>query len=293
MTFTQSPTPGVWTLSGNIQESAGTYIVNFSFTDAAGGAGATAVAINVGVENAAVNITGPAVVKVAPAGGNSPAFAVTANINELADGGPGDIANAEAVTFTLTPVGAGATYTCTTPSFGISGQTLTAACNFANIGVNVYDVSVSVGGSFYAGSGRSVLVVYDPSLGFVTGSGRIVRTVNNETFTAEFAVNVKYQKDTRTKGSFSYVEHRASGDVVLNSDTLGDLAIIGNEALVTGTTALAGTGNCHFIARLSDMGEPATNDRLGIRVMNADGNLVTDLSFEPFLLSGGNIQVHH
>jgi hypothetical protein len=40
--------------------------------------------------------------------------------------------------------------------------------------VNVYDVTITVGGNYYAGAASSVLAVYDPSLGFTTGGGRIV-----------------------------------------------------------------------------------------------------------------------
>ena len=44
-----------------------------------------------------------------------------------------------------------------------------------NVPVNVYDVGISVGGNNYIGSGSTVLAVFDPSLGFVTGGGTIVR----------------------------------------------------------------------------------------------------------------------
>jgi len=53
--------------------------------------------------------------------------------------------------------------------------------------------------------------VYDPSLGFVTGGG----TVMHNGVPANFAFSAKYLKNGQTQGSLLYLEHRASGDVVL------------------------------------------------------------------------------
>ena len=64
----------------------------------------------------------------------------------------------------------------------------TATC--LGVPVNVYDVNIGVGGSYYTGSADSVLAVYDPSLGFVTGGGTILHNGAR----ANFDVNVKYLK---------------------------------------------------------------------------------------------------
>src|SRR5205085_9238883 len=131
--------------------------------------------------------------------------------------------NATPVTFTLIPVGPGSTIvqTATTSGGGVGG-TLTANCNLTNVPVNVYEVAISIGGNFYQGSASTVVSVYDPSLGFVTGGG----TVINNGVRANFGFNVKYLKNGQIQGSLIYIEHRASGDVMLKSNSMGSLSIV-------------------------------------------------------------------
>jgi endonuclease G len=286
-------TPGSWTLAGDIQEPAGSYSINVTFTDADGGKGSTAVVINVNKEDAALTISGPTAVQVASVGGKSPSFTLNAAIAESADGALGTIANAVPVTFLLSPVGSdGSTFSCTSSIITFPSGIPTATCQFANVDVNVYDVTAIIGGSYYRGGNKSVIAVYDPSLGFVSGSGTVSRTANGEIFTADFSVNLKYKKDGTAQGSLSYVEHHVYGDVSFASNSMGALAVVGNDAKMTGTGTLNGLDSYSFLARFTDLGEPGSNDTVGLRITDSGGTVVADLTFDPLKLSSGNIKVH-
>ena len=100
-----------------------------------------------------------------------------------------------------------------------------------------------------------------------------------------------YLKNGQMQGSLLYVEHRATGDVVLKSNSMGSLSIVGNAAVITGKATLNGVGNYGFQATAVDNGEPGTTDQFGLKVTNPAGAVVADLTFAPLTLSGGNIQV--
>jgi hypothetical protein len=156
----------------------------------------------------------------------------------------------------------------------------------------VYDVRANIGGSYYQGSGKSVIAVFDPSLGFVTGGGAIIRTVNGQTLAADFSTNLKYQKNGTLVGSMTYVEHRSTGDVTFASSTIDALALTGSEAKITGSGSLNSIAGYSFLTRLIDNGEPGSNDQIGLRITDSGGNVVADVTFAPANLSSGNIRVH-
>jgi hypothetical protein len=153
--------------------------------------------------------------------------------------------------------------------------------------VNVYDVSLTINGNFYQGSGSTVFVVFDPSLGFVAGGGQLI----HNGFKANVGVNIKYLKNGNAQGSLLYIEHRPTGDVKVKSNVIGNMAIVGNEALPSGKATVNGVGNHSFIARIIDNGDPGSTDRFGLRLTNPSGVIVVDLTFDPIQLSGGNFSV--
>jgi hypothetical protein len=157
--------------------------------------------------------------------------------------------------------------------------------------VNLYEVSFAIGGNFYTGSGESVLTVYDPSLGFVTGGGTITNPVTG--YTANFGFNVKFLKNANSQGSVLYMEHRPDGDVKLKSNALGPLAIVGNQGIVTGKGTLNDVGNYTFTMTGIDNGDPGANDRYGLKVNQPNGAILTNLTFNPIKVDAGNIQVPH
>jgi len=247
--------------------------------------------LTVSKEDATVSpaVSNPDAVKVSTPGGTASSVILCFDINEVSDGSPGDTTNATPVTFSMVPIGGGAALSPTSVNYsgGGVGATRTACATFTNVPVNVYDVTATIGGNYYQGSGKTVLTVYDPSLGFVSGGGSII----HNGFRASFGLNIKYLKNGNAQGSLLYVEHRPTGDVVLRSNALGNMAIVGNEALPTGRATLNGVGNHGFIARVIDNGEPGNSDQFGLRVTDPGGALVLSLTFDPITLSGGNVSV--
>jgi len=290
-TFTDNGN-GTGTVSGTAQVAAGTYPVTFLATDASNPAVSKIVNIVVTREDAVVtpSAANPTAVKVAFPGGTAPPVVLSASIVEVADGSLGNISNAVPVTFTLTPLLAGAPRTCTaTTSGGGVGGTLTATCSFFGLPVDVYDVSITIGGTFYQGAGETVLVVYDPSLGFVTGGGKLT----HNGVRANFGFNTKYLKNGRIQGSLLYIEHAAAGRIVLKSNAMQSLVVVGNSAVIIGKATLNGVGNYEFRATVVDNGEPGTADRFGLQIRDRNGALVTSLTFAPVVIDGGNIVVPH
>jgi hypothetical protein len=266
-----------WSLAGNITEGAGTYAVEITFTDGDGGSKSTTVNFVVATEDAAVSVPPTAPVRTTSAGGTSGAFTVTANITEIVDAAAGSIGNATPVSFALTPVGGGTSFTCSTASYVVNGGTEQASCTFSGINVNVYNVSVNVSGDYYNGSGSSMISVYDPSLGFVTGSGAAAGSA--------FALNVKYSPKGVPQGSFTFG--------ALQATSFEALAIVGNEAIFTGQATLNGVQGYSFVARFADNGNPGVNDMAGLSVTDANGSPVPSLTFAPVKITSGNILFHN
>jgi len=162
----------------------------------------------------------------------------------------------------------------------VSGATETASATFTGLGPNVYDVSFTIGGAYYTGSASSVLAVFDPSLGNVTGGGWIM----HDGVRANFGFNVKYQKNGNAQGQLLYIEHRPTGDYVVKSNAIGTLSIAGGHTAITiGKATVNGVGNNAFRLTVTDNGEPGSNDQFGL--------IAGDINFAPIIISGGNIQV--
>jgi hypothetical protein len=284
---------GSGSVSGTAQAGAGSYTVTFSVGDGYAAPVTKTLQIVVTREGAVVapSASNPTAVKVQTAGGTAGPVTFQATITEATDDTTdGNISNAIPVTYTLTPLGAGSISTCTaTTSGGGVGGTLTATCSFASLAVNVYDVRIAIGGSYYQGAAEGVLAVYDPSLGFVTGGGKFLHNgvLDN------FGFNAKYLKNGQLQGSLLYIEHRTSGDVIVKSNAMGSLSVTGNTAYILGKATLNGVGNHSFQATVIDNGEPGTSDQFGLQVKDPTGTVIPDLTFPPITLSGGNIVVPH
>jgi hypothetical protein len=294
-TATYNSSTGVATQSYVITPGQGSYPItanftssNSMFTNSIGTNTLTVTRENASVTAASSN---PQAVKVAAPGGASGPFILVGKVNEVGDGSLGDISKAVPLTCTLTPVGPGGPISVVGTPAGVSGGVLSVNCSFTNVPVNLYEVSFEIGGNFYTGSGESVLTVYDPSLGFVTGGGAITNPVTG--YSADFGFNVKFLKNGNSQGSMIYMEHRPGGDVILKSNALGPLVIVDNEGIVTSKATLNDVGNYTFTMTAIDNGEPGANDRFGLKVNQPDGASVQDLTFNPIKVSAGNIQVPH
>jgi hypothetical protein len=191
------------------------------------------------------------------------------------------------VTFTLSPVGPGSpiAQNATLNGGGVGG-TLTACATFNNVPVNGYDVGVGVGGNNYTGSGIGALAVFDPSLGSYRGIGTIVRNGRNGTF----LFNIRYRRDGAPLGGLIYAERRSSGFVALQGSSVQSLSIAGNTGVIFGKASVNGVANHTFRATLIDGSKSGRGDRFGLQVISPSGAIVTDLTFDPIALRGGNIR---
>jgi subtilisin family serine protease len=292
-----SPVPidssGAATTSYVVNVPAGPHTITAAFTstNSAFLSSSNTGTLTVATENADVtpSASNQFAVKVNSAGGTGGPIPLCFDMNEVSDGSPGDTTNITSVTVNVIPIGNGSAVSAGTAvlSGGGVGATRTACVTLNNVPVNVYDVSLTINGNFYQGTGNTVLVVYDPSLGFVAGGGQLI----HNGFKASVGVNIKYLKNGNAQGSLLYIEHRPTGNIVIKSNAIGSMAIVANEAIPTGKATLNGVGNHSFIARVIDNGELGTTDRFGLRVTNPAGALLIDLTFDPIQLSGGNFSV--
>jgi len=284
---------GVATTSYTVNLPAGPHTITAAFTstNAAFLNNSNTGTLTVSREDADVTpaAANPFAVKVNAPGGTGGPITLCFDMNEVSDGSPGDTNNITSVTVAVTPVGSGSAVSAGTAvlSGGGVGATRTACVTLNNVPVNVYDVTLTINGNFYQGTGSTVLTVYDPSLGFVTGGGSFI----HNGFRVSVGVNIKYLKSGTAQGALLYIEHRPTGDVVLKSNAIGTMAIVANEAKPTGKATLNGVGNHGFIARIIDNGDPGLTDRFGLRVTSPSGNILIDLTFDPIQLSGGNFSV--
>jgi subtilisin-like proprotein convertase family protein len=287
-------TGGAATLPYTIPLAQGGYPVAATYSSSAPSAGSSGSGtLTVNREDAVVTLSdsNPTAVEVNRRGGTAGPITLCATINDANDGSPGDILLATPVTFTLTPVAP------TTPAIrrtaiannAVAGGALTVCLTLNNIPVNVYDLTISVGGNHYTGSGDAVLAVYDPSLGFVTGGGAIARGGK----LAIFGFNIKYRRSGHPQGELLYIERLPTGWMKLKSTAMQSLSIVGDTGVFIGKARLNGIGNHTFRATVVDNGEPGRRDLLGLQVTAPNGAIISDLTFDPIPLSGGNIQVPH
>jgi FtsP/CotA-like multicopper oxidase with cupredoxin domain len=135
-------------------------------------------------------------------------------------------------------------------------------------GIHVISVIASDGGGG-ADAHETVVAVYDPDGGFVTGSGT---TGAGDAFD----VSVRHPRPNRPPGG-----HVVVGD--FTSTTLHWLVVAGNTAYVHGT----GTSGASFLLAVID-GSP---DRLGLRVWPS-GGAPADHFADPPPVAGGSVVVH-
>jgi hypothetical protein len=284
---------GVATKSYTIDVGAGSHTITAAFTstNSAFLGSSNTGTLTVSKEDAVVtpSATNPFAVKVNAPGGTAGPITLCFDMSEVSDGSPGDTSKITSVTVNVIPIGAGSAVASGAASFsgGGVGATRTACVTLNNVPVNVYDVTLTINGDFYQGSGSTVLAVYDPSLGFVAGGGNLI----HNGFKATVGVNIKYLKNGNAQGALLYIEHRPTGDVVVKSNAITSMAIVGGEAVPTGKAVVNGAGNYGFIARIIDNGDPGVNDQFGLRITDPSGAIVTDLTFNPIVLSGGNFSV--
>ena len=189
------------------------------------------------------------------------------------------------VTFVLAPVAPGSTLQQADAAL-IGG---TACVTFNSVPVNVYDIGITVDGDYYTGSGSSVLAVFDPSLGFTTGGGRVLNPTTGNTL--HFGFSFRYDK-RGFKGQMLVMEHTPSGIVKLKSNSLSSLSIVGSQAIVLGKANITDlSGNLNFRLNVTDNGEPGSTDLFGLETDSGGTPIAAFTVDPPQSILGGNIQV--
>jgi len=278
---------GAYTCSYTITQAAGTFPIAATLTpngsSAQGSTGSNVLTVTREDATIAPATNNPAIVQVSAPGGTAGLITLQGMLQQAADGSLGDISQA-AVTVTLLPaVAGGASIIC--PATNTQGA-LSATC--PNVPVDAYTVQWSIGGNYFQGPiVNSVLAVYDPSLGFVTGGG----SVSNNGVPADFAISVKYMKNGTLNGGITYVEHRATGDVTVSSTVLSSMSLVGTTAIILGQTTVNGAAGYTMQLSVTDNGSPGINrDTFGLQVTG--GALNPPISFGPSAITAGNIQMH-
>ncbi len=242
----------------------------------------------------------PHAVQVDTSGSNknkAPAMTFTARSAELSDGSYGDISLTTPVTLILDPVGGGGAIssTCTVTRVWPATSTdpgfeLVSCAVLEGVPIDVYEVTMIVGGSYYQGSDTSVLTVYDPTAGGSNGAGTIINPDTGHA--ADISYSASYLKNgKRVQGKFLYVSRDADGNVVhiLKGNVMRTMAINGATAKVTGKATLDGVGNYSYI--ITGIDDGASGDQYGQQVMDSAGSPVSALSFGPVDVGDGNIFV--
>jgi hypothetical protein len=321
-----TPTDGfdtcTWTLSGIMDEPAGTSVVQVTVGDGEGGVTSSGITIVVVHEDARVAFDddNPVAVQVAEPGGDSGPFSLHVDVSEVvpdlpaAPAAAGDIGRAE-VSMRLEPVGPGSPVAgaCTEGAVVGSGYSavLPVTCAFDGVPVNAYVAIVTIDGDYYTGGPfEDVLVVYDPSLGFTTGGGWFLWPDTGEK--VNFGYTMSYNKKATTvKGNLVLIRHLPDGTIYrVKSNALYGLALgegdgfgwatFSGKATYQDPTMVEPEGNHEFIIYVEDWNEPgAGTDQVWVEVHDKDGNVIAAMSMprpaegNAVPIGGGNLVVPH
>jgi large repetitive protein len=296
---------GTATKTFTVDVKAGTYSIKAVYSPdngyEAGSSGTNSLTVTREDASITPSAANPSTVQVATAGGTA-SFTLAASVAEVQNGTGqvggttdvlGDICNAglaSAPTITLVPVGPGSTIALPA-TVSCSGGVFTFSSTFTGVPVNVYEVDFELHSDWYVASAvRSVVSVYDPSLGGTNGGGSIV----HNGYPASFGFNVRYTRNG-AQGSFLYVEHRPTGDYTVKSNVMKSLSIVGNQAIIlTKNAVVNGIGNYSVRAVVVDNGSGPT-DQYGMTLYGPSNAVVSDEDFSsaPATLTSGNIVVSH
>ena len=262
----------------------GTYTLTLTVTDDDNGVGSANASLTVANVAPSVTITSPT---------------IAANLFSLLNG-------TIPVTATYTDPGTSDTHQCqlelvgdigtVDAYFGVSGGNCSGSIQPAQ--ADVYNLIVRVkdddGG---VGTASIIIVVYDPSAGFVTGGGWINSAAGNYkpdltlSGKATFGFVSKYKKGaTVPEGNTEFQFH--AGGMNFSSSTYQFLIVnqAGTNAQFKGTGTINGTGSYTFTIWATDNGNSGDTFRILI-TNNSGGATVYDNGVEQ-TLGGGSIVIH-
>jgi hypothetical protein len=105
----------------------------------------------------------------------------------------------------------------------------------------VYELTATIGGSYFHGSGLGVLTVYNPSLGFTTGGGWYMDPSNNYRY--NFGFNAKILKSGQVQGSVLTIAHTPLGIYEVKSTAMGGLVVAKDPTNTFWTATFSGKAN--------------------------------------------------
>jgi hypothetical protein len=162
------------------------------------------------------------------------------------------------------------------------------------LGPGVYNIALSVGGSYFTAATTAIAVVYDPTTfgtggGYTLTTGATVPTVPAGK-KANFGFNVKYKGDGTMAPTGSLLFHLKEANIELKATSFDWLVIstdgAGKRADFQGTGTINGSGSYTFrvIAR-----DQPSGDTFSIEIRDANG---VPYASSSGTLGGGSIKVH-
>jgi hypothetical protein len=173
------------------------------------------------------------------------------------------------------------------------GGTVTANVYTAGTGPGIYDVQLVVNdGTVDSPPATTIVVVYDPSGGFVTGGGWINSPAGAYTADeslsgkATFGFVAKYKKGANVPDGNTEFQFKA-GDLNFKSGSYEWLVVAGNKAQFKGEGTINGQGSYQFMISADD----DTPDTFRIQIWGDNGTVYDNGSQQA--LDGGSIVIHN
>jgi hypothetical protein len=317
-----------WTLGGNANVAAGTYIIKFVATD--GQCTRTVeYTLQVNKEALCAEYNGQLSISAVSSSKNSCKASFTLSVGVADTDGTGDVRNLQ-VQFFVNGQASGAPVTVQSLNSSNTEGNATRQIEYSFSGTYVtIEVSYAIISTFYeqtcGDEGNTFPVnIYLPQNEFITGGGyvRIANSVGLMPATtgrkANFGFNVKYTKSgTNLQGNINYIfrqidntgrlrvyqiKGNAMSSLSVNVSNPNRRTAVFNgkcnvSEIVNGTSvSVSGTGNSTMQVILTDAGEPGLNDEYAITVWTSSNELFHSSNWVSTatvkqLLGGGNIQV--
>jgi uncharacterized repeat protein (TIGR01451 family) len=279
-------------------------------------------------ENATVSLIDPSIIQTDGTDSDVDSLKLTLTVDEAPDGylssalpaapsGQSGLNNAYTIPTTLTRISNGNSFGSCTPALSsysaVDADTSTAYCSIANVPTDTYEVDSLIQGNYFVGDGTGALVVFDPSLGFITGGGWYTTSDGR----VNFGFNAKYLKSGQIQGSLLTILHRPEGNYMLKSNAMGSLTVTKDSTNTFWTAVLKGKatyqvpstqpllacgslkcGGYTWTMYVEDRREPGSGyDRFWLEVKDSSNNLVARVSLPQLpvdfakVIDNGNIQV--
>jgi hypothetical protein len=144
-------------------------------------------------------------------------------------------------------------------------------------------VTITIGGDYYTGTGKSTVAVVDPT-DAISANFRILHNGAEGSVSA----HPKYKSNGGLQGDFGYSEPGVSVDAT----ALQALSVVGDTAVLDALVSVNGVSGYKARAVFTSDGGSGKNDQFSLQVTDGNGNIVPALTFGPVGLTRGNMQVH-